>query len=304
MNSTVADAELDISFPADSFDEETAGRRPPEVPVFSDGKTWSSLAAVLLLHAAVACVLWVSPKPHDSGHKWIEVRLVSMQGGAETTGPGMQGGLEAGGGEQPATVTPPANQELLNSRLTTENERTLPAAPKNNFRPTPHPKKAERTATHPKDQKEIRSVQPVNPAQTESGANQSEGSGQGAGTGAGTAGGSSDQGVAGGKNAPGGAGPAEWAFGSPGGPSFLRKVLPCYPAIARKLEKEGTVLLRVTIDERGRPVEIEIIKKAGFGFDEEAVKAVKDSTFVPAKKEGKPLTCKALLPIRFVLKQS
>ena len=104
--------------------------------------------------------------------------------------------------------------------------------------------------------------------------------------------------------APGGKGPVERAFGSPDGPSFLRKVLPSYPAFARRLEKEGTVLLRVTIDERGRPVEIEVLKKAGFGFDEEAVKAVKDSTFVPAKKEGKPLTCKALLPIRFVLKSS
>jgi protein TonB len=47
-----------------------------------------------------------------------------------------------------------------------------------------------------------------------------------------------------------------------------------------------------------------VLGKAGFGFDEEAVKAIKDSTFVPARKEGRPLTCKALLPIRFVLKKS
>jgi protein TonB len=78
--------------------------------------------------------------------------------------------------------------------------------------------------------------------------------------------------------------------------------LPSYPALAKRLEKEGTVVLRVTIDERGRPVEVEVLKTAGFGFDEEAVKAVKDSTFVPAKIAGKPLTCKAMLPIRFVLK--
>ena len=89
------------------------------------------------------------------------------------------------------------------------------------------------------------------------------------------------------------------AFGSPNGSTFLHKVVPSYPALARRLEKEGTVLLCVTIDERGRPVEVEVLGKAGFGFDEEAVKAIKDSTFVPARKEGKPLTCKALLPIRF-----
>jgi protein TonB len=70
------------------------------------------------------------------------------------------------------------------------------------------------------------------------------------------------------------------------------------------MEREGSVLLRVTIDELGRPVDVEVMHKAGFGFDEEAVKAVKNSTFVPAKREGRPLTCKALLPIRFVLNGS
>jgi protein TonB len=119
-----------------------------------------------------------------------------------------------------------------------------------------------------------------------------------------TASGHSDHRSAGGRNGLGGPGAVERVFGSPDGPSFLHKELPAYPALARRLEKEGIVLLRVTIDERGRPVEIEVINKAGFGFDEEAVKAVKGSTFVPAKMEGKPLTCKALLPIRFVLKNS
>ena len=94
------------------------------------------------------------------------------------------------------------------------------------------------------------------------------------------------------------------AFGAPDGPSFLHRVVPSYPAFAKRLEKQGTVLLRVTIDERGRPAAVEILQKAGFGLDEEAIRAVKESTFVPAKRDGKPLTCKALLPIRFVLKES
>ena len=101
-----------------------------------------------------------------------------------------------------------------------------------------------------------------------------------------------------------GGGSLEGVFGSSDGPRFLRKTMPVYPSVAKRLQKEGSVLLRVTIDERGRPVDVEIVKSAGFGFDEEAVKAVQCSTFVPAKKEGKPLACKVLLPIRFVLKQS
>jgi periplasmic protein TonB len=109
---------------------------------------------------------------------------------------------------------------------------------------------------------------------------------------------------AGGGNNGSGGGALEGEFGSSDGPRFLSKTTPVYPPVAKRLQKEGNVLLRVTIDERGRAVDVEIVKGAGFGFDEEAVKAVRCSTFVPAKKEGKPLACKVLLPIRFVLKQS
>jgi len=101
-----------------------------------------------------------------------------------------------------------------------------------------------------------------------------------------------------------GNGPFEAQFGSPNGPRFLRKAIPNYPHQARQMAKEGTVVLHVTIDEAGRPVEIDLVRKAGCGFDEEAIKAVKNSTFAPARKEGKPIMCKAILPIRFVLKSA
>jgi protein TonB len=96
----------------------------------------------------------------------------------------------------------------------------------------------------------------------------------------------------------------EVGFGAPGGPRFLHKVVPLYPDFARKQEMQGTVLLRVAIDEHGRVVNVEVLKKAGFGFDEAAVKAVRESTFVPAQRDGRSCSCKALLPIRFELKSS
>jgi protein TonB len=101
-----------------------------------------------------------------------------------------------------------------------------------------------------------------------------------------------------------GNGPFEAQFGSPNGPRFLHKAIPSYPHQARQMQKEGTVILHVTIDESGRAVEIELVKRAGCGFDEEATKAVRNSTFAPARKEGKPIVCKAVLPIRFVLKNA
>ncbi len=295
MKSTVADAKLDISFADDLPDVGMFGFRLPRVSLFSDTKTWSSFSSVLLLHIALACLVCVSPKPLSNGPKPIEVQLVSLQGGGDST---PAGSYEAGGGEQPAAPAPhvatPAKEEPP--------EREIPVPVKQRV------EKIERPAPHPKQRNEVKSVQQLNPQPTETHASLSADSGQavgaGAGTGPGPGNGSSSEGAAGGKNGLGGTGHSDMAFGSPNGPSFLHKVVPSYPALARRLEKEGTVLLCVTIDERGRPVEVEVLGKAGFGFDEEAVKAIKDSTFVPARKEGKPLTCKALLPIRFVLKKS
>jgi len=99
-------------------------------------------------------------------------------------------------------------------------------------------------------------------------------------------------------------GPVDSSFGSGDGPRFVSKALPKYPRLARELGKEGTVLLRLTIDERGRLIDVEVVKRAGSGFDEEAVRAVKSSTFRPATRGGKPVMCTARLPIRFVLRSN
>jgi protein TonB len=75
-----------------------------------------------------------------------------------------------------------------------------------------------------------------------------------------------------------------------------------YPQIARRLGKEGKVVLRLTLNEKGELVNIEIIEGAPYGFTESAIEAVKKSRFSPAIKNGKPIACRAILPVRFVLK--
>lgn len=64
------------------------------------------------------------------------------------------------------------------------------------------------------------------------------------------------------------------------------------------------MLLRVTIDQQGRPVHVELLKKAGFEFDDEAVRAVESSTFTPARVDDRPVVCRALIPVRFELRSS
>lgn len=99
-----------------------------------------------------------------------------------------------------------------------------------------------------------------------------------------------------------GFGPAEQTFGKGEGPTFRRRVIPTYPRRAREAGKEGAVLLRLSIDEKGTLLRVEVLEKAGFGFDEEAVRAVKESTFRAATRGGRPVACSALLSVRFVLR--
>ncbi|MGQ9570619.1 MAG: energy transducer TonB [Thermodesulfovibrionales bacterium] len=92
-------------------------------------------------------------------------------------------------------------------------------------------------------------------------------------------------------------------FGSTGAPAFLKRQMPIYPVMARKLGKEGKVVLRLFINEKGRLLNVEVVEQAGYGFTESAVEAVKMSTFSPAHENGVNVASKALLTIRFVLKK-
>lgn len=96
--------------------------------------------------------------------------------------------------------------------------------------------------------------------------------------------------------------PLEMSFGSSEGPQFLRRVFPLYPRRAKKLHKSGTVTLMLTIDERGTLVDLAVVKGAGYGFNEESIRAVRQSTFISARRNGKPVACRALLPVRFELR--
>lgn len=97
--------------------------------------------------------------------------------------------------------------------------------------------------------------------------------------------------------------PKDTEFGGDSGPKFLHREMPVYPMIARRLAKEGRVILRLTIDGKGNLIDLEVIETASYGFTGAAVDAVKRSTFLPAKMDDKPITSRALLPIKFTLRR-
>jgi TonB family protein len=91
-------------------------------------------------------------------------------------------------------------------------------------------------------------------------------------------------------------------FGRDNGPKFLKRAPISYPIFARKVGKEGRVLLRLSIDEKGKLDNIKVVSSGGFGFDEAAVEAIKHSTFLPAMRGGKPVRSEVLLTVKFKLR--
>jgi len=75
---------------------------------------------------------------------------------------------------------------------------------------------------------------------------------------------------------------------------------PVYPMIALRLKREGTVVLRVLIDESGRVIQIIVVA----GVEQltgAAVAAVSKWTYRPALRQGEPIRAWREVPIRFDL---
>jgi protein TonB len=67
-------------------------------------------------------------------------------------------------------------------------------------------------------------------------------------------------------------------------PDYLDNPAPTYPALARRLGQEGTVLLRVDVDAKGKPTRVTVQKSSGFSLlDTTAIQAVKRWKFKPAQ---------------------
>jgi len=123
--------------------------------------------------------------------------------------------------------------------------------------------------------------------------------------GSGTAGG-------GGGTASSGLGKGSDAPGLPAPPTPLRTnreakpvqtVRAAYPPLALRMGMESDVTLRIEIDTEGKVMKVEITKSGGAGFDEEALKAVKQSRFEPAQKDGKNVSAEFTYIYRFRLQK-
>ena len=83
----------------------------------------------------------------------------------------------------------------------------------------------------------------------------------------------------------------------------VQTVRAVYPPIALRMGMEGDVTLKIEVDTEGKVTKAEIIKSGGAGFDEEALKAVKQSRFEPAQKDGKNVPAEFTYIYRFRLQK-
>lgn len=110
-----------------------------------------------------------------------------------------------------------------------------------------------------------------------------------------------------------GAGSGGFGSGGPGSggldpiadinPVPLRDIAATYPASARRLGQQGLVRVEAVVDDTGVVTSELIAASSGFGaLDNAALDAVKRTHFLPAMKNGKPVACRIIVPIRFQLK--
>jgi protein TonB len=86
------------------------------------------------------------------------------------------------------------------------------------------------------------------------------------------------------------------------GVEYVQPPQPDYPPAAKRLGEEGKVMLRVLVNEKGRPERVEIQKSSGSArLDEAARQAVLRALFKPYIEDGKAFAVFAVIPIKFQL---
>ena len=86
-------------------------------------------------------------------------------------------------------------------------------------------------------------------------------------------------------------------------PHPLSDIRPVYPEIAQEAGIEGTVVVQVFIDKKGRVQDTVILKGIpNTGLDEAAISAIRKTRFRPAKQRERPVGVWISIPVNFRLK--
>lgn len=88
------------------------------------------------------------------------------------------------------------------------------------------------------------------------------------------------------------------------GAAYLNNPKPEYPAFARRMRMEGTVMLKVLVSSQGTTLKVEVLNSSGYEIlDKAAVGSVKNWRFSPAKHGDTPVDEWVQVPVAFSLRK-
>ena len=84
-------------------------------------------------------------------------------------------------------------------------------------------------------------------------------------------------------------------------PVAIARPAPPYPELARRLRREGAVMLEAIIDASGKVVDARVLTDPGFGVSEAALAAVRTWRYQPATLDGRPVSVYLTVTVTFRL---
>ncbi len=83
---------------------------------------------------------------------------------------------------------------------------------------------------------------------------------------------------------------------------YLQNPAPAYPAMSRRLQEEGKVLLQVKVTATGTAEHVQIKQGSGYPrLDEAALNTVRQWRFIPARRGDEAVAASVVVPIVFRL---
>jgi protein TonB len=80
---------------------------------------------------------------------------------------------------------------------------------------------------------------------------------------------------------------------------ILKLAAPSYPEIAYRMGLNGKVIVEVTVDQQGKPIQATIAKSTSDIFNDASISAAMKSTYKPAMMSTGPVTAKVYVPFTF-----
>lgn len=85
-------------------------------------------------------------------------------------------------------------------------------------------------------------------------------------------------------------------------PQIVKRETPKYPEIAYRMRMEGKVIVEVTVDPQGKPIQAKVARSTSDVFNDAAIEAAMKSTYKPAMMSTGPVTAKVYVPFDFKLR--